>query len=111
MTIMNLVKMARVLQKGRKDCEEKRRNCLLQAFSHFSQSVFKRFVLQTCKDEGLFGKGLNGSSHQLNSPIKQTCISKTLKKIAFENIIGKGENVDYKHFLLLTSLSKTNPII
>ena len=25
----------------------------------FSCSVFKRFVLQTCKDKGLFGKGLS----------------------------------------------------
>ena len=27
----------------------------------FSRNVFKRLVLQTCKNQGLFGKGLNGA--------------------------------------------------
>ena len=41
----------------------------------FSHIVFKGLVLQTRKNQGLFGKGLM-----------------TLKKKAFENIVGKGEN-------------------
>ena len=36
----------------------KRRNCSLRAMSPFSHSVFKRLVLKTCKNQGLFGKGL-----------------------------------------------------
>ena len=39
-----------------KNCE-KRRNCLLQAISPFL-SVFKRLVLQTRKNQGLFGQEL-----------------------------------------------------
>ena len=38
--------------------EENRRNCSLRAISPFFRSVFKRLVLQTCKNQGLFGKGL-----------------------------------------------------
>ena len=34
----------------------KRRNCSLQTISPFP-CVFKRLVLQTCKNQGLFGKG------------------------------------------------------
>ena len=30
-----------------------------EQFFSFSHSVFKRFVLQTCKNQGLFGKGLS----------------------------------------------------
>ena len=44
---------------GRKLCG-KQRNCFLQVISPFP-SIFKRFVLQTCKSKGLFGKGLNPS--------------------------------------------------
>ena len=36
----------------------KRRNCSLRAISPFFLSVFKRHVLQTRKNQGLFGKGL-----------------------------------------------------
>ena len=41
---------------NRKHCG-KRRNCLLQAISPFP-TVFSRLVLQTCKKQVLFGKGL-----------------------------------------------------
>ena len=51
-------------ENGRKDSKgventvgEKRRNCSLRAVSPFP-SVFKRLVLQTCKNQVLFGKGL-----------------------------------------------------
>ena len=37
----------------------KRRNCSLRAISPFFHSVFKRLVLQTRKNQGLFGKGLS----------------------------------------------------
>ena len=43
---------------ARKHCG-KRRNCSSRAISPFSHSVFKRLVLQTHKNQGLFGKGLN----------------------------------------------------
>ena len=41
----------KIYKKGRKHCG-KRRNC------SFSRSVFKRLLLQTPKNQGLFGKGL-----------------------------------------------------
>ena len=37
---------------------EKEKMFIMSNFS-FSDSVFKRLVLQTCKNKGLFGKGLN----------------------------------------------------
>ena len=51
-----------VLQKDAKHCG-KRRNCLFQTKNifisfFFSHIVFKRLVLQTGKNQGLFGKGL-----------------------------------------------------
>ena len=49
----------------RKHCG-KRRNCSLRAISHFSHSVFKRLVLQTHINMGLFGKGLNDYSVKLS---------------------------------------------
>ena len=46
----------KVLQTGRKHCG-KRRNCSLQAISPFS-TVFNSVILETRKNQGLFGKGL-----------------------------------------------------
>ena len=45
-------KWHKVLQNGR--------NCSLRAISPFPHSVFKRPVWETCKNQGLFGKGLKG---------------------------------------------------
>ena len=45
------------LQKGRKTLWKKEKLLVMSNFS-FSPSVFKRLVLQTCKNQGLFGKGL-----------------------------------------------------
>ena len=61
------------LKTGRKHCG-KRRNCSLRAISpfptlfvtsnfSFSHIVFKRLVLQTRKNQGLFGKGLRSQSY------------------------------------------------
>ena len=43
----------------------KRRNCSLRAISPFL-SVFKRLVLETCKNQGLFGKGVIGKGLTLS---------------------------------------------
>ena len=77
---------------GQKTLWEKEKLLIMSNF-FFSHSVFKSLVLQTCKNQGLFGKGL-----------------KTLKKQPFENIVGKDgivwysltgvENASYQHFLL-----------
>ena len=55
--------------------------------THDEHRVFKRLVLQTRKNQGLFGKGLL-----------------TKRKEAFENIVGKGENTD--NSLCLSFLGK-----
>ena len=49
-------KWKKVIQTGRKHCG-KRRNLVTSNFS-FSCGVFKRLVLQTCKNQGFFEKGL-----------------------------------------------------
>ena len=49
-TIPKLIKWQKVLQTGKKHCRKKEK---------FSLSIFKRLLLQTCKNQGLFGKGLN----------------------------------------------------
>ena len=47
---------------GRKHCG-KRRNCSSRAISPFPTVFFNRLVLHTRKNQGLFGKGLNGSQN------------------------------------------------
>ena len=56
--------MAESSQKGWKTLWEKEKLHVLHNFS-FSHIVFKRFVLQTHKNKGLFGKGLT-HNHRLN---------------------------------------------
>ena len=86
---------------GRKPCG-KRRNCLLQAISPFSCSVFKRLVLQTCKNQGLFGKELTPNSlpnHKIIGLSKLKAfaddnlnMAQKLKNVVenVENIVEKG---------------------
>ena len=57
MTILNLMKMVEISPTGQKTQWEKDK-LLMNNFS-FSNSVFKRLVLKTCKNMGLFGKGLS----------------------------------------------------
>ena len=57
MTISSLTKNGKKLSKWVENIEE-RRNCSLRANFSFSYSVFKRLVLQTHKNQGLFRKGL-----------------------------------------------------
>ena len=71
--------MAESYPKGQKTLWEKEKLLVSSNFS-FSHSVFKRLVLQTCKSQGLFGKGL--------------------KKKALKNTVGKGENAGNQNFLL-----------
>ena len=47
----------KVLQKSRKHWEKEK--LLVTSNFSFFHNVFKRLVLQTCKNQGLFGKGLN----------------------------------------------------
>ena len=68
--------------------------CQPMVMSNFSffQSVCKRLVLQTPKNEVFFlgGGGLT-----------------ILREAALENIVRKGENADYKHLLILSSMLTT----
>ena len=67
---------------GEETLWEKEKLLVSSNFS-FSRSVFKGLVQQTCKNQGLFGKGLT-----------------TPREKPFENIVGKGENAGNQHFLL-----------
>ena len=58
MTFSNLMKMAESFPKGEKTLYEKAKLLVTSNFS-FSHRIFKRLALQTCKDQGLFGKGLS----------------------------------------------------
>ena len=51
------MRMAESFQKGYKTLWEKEKLLIMSNFS-ISCSVFKRLVLQTGKNQGLFGKGL-----------------------------------------------------
>ena len=91
---------------GIKHCGKKR-NCSLQAIFSFSLSVFKRLILQTRKIQGLFGKGLLDDKILDWSNLKAFAGDKinVAKKLKFvlgrgENIVRKGENAGYQHFLL-----------
>ena len=55
-TIISLMKMAETSPSGYKTLWEKEKLLIMSNFS-FSHSVFKRHVLQTCKNQDLLGKG------------------------------------------------------
>ena len=60
MTILSLMKMAKVLRKGRKTLWKKDKLLVTSNLS-FSHNVYKRLVMQTHKNQGLFRKGvING---------------------------------------------------
>ena len=52
------MKMAKCLPNGKKTLWEKEKLLITSNFS-FPHSVLKRLVLETCKNQGLVGKGLN----------------------------------------------------
>ena len=69
-------------------------------------SVYKRSELQTCKKQGLFGKGLTDDKI-LGLPKFKTFaddisnVTQNIKVVfhTIENIVGKKENAGYQHFL------------
>ena len=114
-------KRQKVLKVSRKHYE-KRRNCSLRAISPIP-SVFKRLVLETCKNQDLFGKGLTLNIIQMycnkqslthyqmtNFRLFQTeriCrrqfqIDENGRKLSkqVENTVGKGEIARHEQFLL-----------
>ena len=91
MTVSKLVKMAERSQNRLKTLWEMEKLLFMSNFS-FSHSVLERLLLQTRKNQGLFGKGLNETQN--------------IKFVSHrvENIVGKREmlveNAGYQHFLL-----------
>ena len=69
--------------------------------------VFTRFLLQTRKNQGLLGKGLNdkilGQSKLETFTDDTINVTQKLKfvQVSAENGVGKGENAGHQHFLLL----------
>ena len=68
-TISNLLKMAESSPNRQKTLWEKEKLLVTSNFS-FSHSVFKGLVLQTCKNQGLFGKGLTTGQEKLCENLK-----------------------------------------
>ena len=57
---------------GRKHWEKDK--LLVMSNFSFSHSVFKRLVLQTCNNQGLFGKGLNIYYSLTSGPMLNKCL-------------------------------------
>ena len=84
------MKLAETFQKGRKHW--KKEKLLVTSNFFFSHSVFERTLLQTCENQGLFGKGLKSIF------------------VRIENIVGKEGNTDYQQFQVYTYLWEMEPL-
>ena len=122
-TISNFMKIAESFLKWKKTLWEKEKLLIMSNFS-FSNSVFKRLVLQTRKNQGLFEKGLTDTGLIVCHAYVIECLTLTLyeatkfldlsklkafaednkkmplKQLKFvfrsaENFIGEGENPNY----------------
>ena len=85
-TIVNLMKMAENYRYGI-ILREKEKLLITSNFS-FSHFVFKRLVLQTHKNKGLFGKGLipdSANQHFLHLPSIMSILSKNSKIQTYQN--------------------------
>ena len=75
---------------GRKHWEKEK--LLITSYFFFSHSVFKRPLLQTRKNLGLFGRGLKSLQKTILN------LMKTVERV--ENTVGKGGIAHYEQFLL-----------
>ena len=82
--------MAESSQKDRKTLWEKEKLLVASNFS-FSHSVFKRPVLQTRKNQGLFGKGLNKSLPISITGKSVLTVCSTSLPSDFTNQLGKSD--------------------
>ena len=126
-TISNLMKM----EDDNFKFDENGRKFFITSNFSFSHSVFKRPVLQTCKNQGLFGKGLKGFFQGFQPFLLVGSLSHIDMKIFYltrltasadckiilghittcisisntvENIVKKGENAREHHFLLYSHM-------
>ena len=74
MTILDLIKMKESSPKGLKTLWEKEKLLIMSNFS-FYLSISKRLVLQTRKNQGLFGKGLNREAAMLEGVVIRNNLS------------------------------------
>ena len=80
---------------GRKQCA-KMRNLLVTSNFSFSHSVFKRVVLQTRKNQGLFGKGLTNPQCILGSSLSSSPYDKFLNWSKLKALADDKLNVSEK---------------
>ena len=86
----------------------KRRDCSEQAISLFPSRVLKIIVLQTHKNNGLFGKGLEGCILGVINPSPHNSyFFMCLQYQSFENTVGKGEIARNEQFLLSPQVFST----
>ena len=85
-----------------------RSNTVISVFSH---SVFKRFVLQTCKNQGLFGKALKNNEIEERSKFitfvdGKINYTQILKFVSWkvDNFVGKEKKLHTSIFLLSQQL-------
>ena len=74
MTILKLIKMAESTSDGWKTLREKEKLLVVSNFC-FSHGVFKRLILQTREDPGLFGKGLRKKALENNVGEEKTLVT------------------------------------
>ena len=102
------MKMAEHSPNRLKTLWEKEKLLVTSNFS-FSHSVFKRLVLQTRKNQGLFGKGLNfWLNHKIFDQLKfkNDKINVTEK---LEFVLEMAENIWEKEKMLVTSIFSFSP--
>ena len=108
--------MAESSPNGKKTLQEKEKLLVKGNFS-FSHSVFKRLVLQSRKNQGLFGKGLKslkvGIVWLRPNALKNNHRFSRLWKSSLLKHFGKGGNVSIKSAFspfptILSALSQTN---
>ena len=97
MTILNLMKMEESYRKRSKTLREKEKLLVTSNFS-FSHSVFKRLVLHTRKNQGLFGKGLNDISVTVEVCQNIKCIFYPTEKLSPKPNIRIYSNSWYRIF-------------
>ena len=99
--------MAECSPKGKKRLREKEKLLVTSNFS-FSLSVFKRLTLESCKNHGLFGKGLTLSVPDINltsfndSIIRPTKVPQRILSHRFD--LTRGQHRCKIRLLVLCSL-------
>ena len=81
---------------GREKTLQEKEKLLVTSNFSFSHNIFKRLVLQTCKNQGLFGKGLMTLEETFKSFTRQQNCSPVQLQSICKSCEGKGSNTEGK---------------